>query len=58
MSFRLALGGGAAESGYLTGVWENREAALAMLEPAGIGAVSVLTRGTATYMALTRERGS
>lgn len=69
--FRLALGGGAAESGYLTTrdldatretlrelteLWENREAALAALEPAGIGAASVLTVGTATHMVLTRER--
>ncbi|MEU9617021.1 pRL2-11 [Streptomyces sp. NPDC048209] len=71
LSFRLALGGGVAESGYLTTrdldatretlrelteLWENREAALAALEPAGIGAASVLTVGTATYMVLTRER--
>ncbi|MBM7054099.1 pRL2-11 [Streptomyces durocortorensis] len=71
LSFRLTLCGGLAESGYLTtrdldatretlreltGLWENREAALAALEPAGIGAASVLTVGTATYMVLTRER--
>lgn len=71
LSFRLALGGGVAESGYLTtrdldatretlreltDLWENREAALAALEPAGVGAASVLTVGTATYMVLTRER--
>ncbi|WP_192806921.1 hypothetical protein [Streptomyces arboris] len=71
LSFRLALGDGVAESGYLTTrdldatretlrelteLWENREAALAALEPAGIGAASVLTVGTATYMVLTRER--
>ncbi|MEV7296654.1 hypothetical protein AB0N79_34285 [Streptomyces microflavus] len=68
LSFRLALGGGVAESGYLTTrdldatretlteLWENRETALAALEPAGIGATSVLTVGTATYMVLTRER--
>ncbi|MFG2768666.1 hypothetical protein [Streptomyces rubiginosohelvolus] len=68
LSFRLALGGGVAESGYLTTrdldatretlteLWESREAALAALEPAGIGAASVLTVGTATYMVLTRER--
>ncbi|WP_331751554.1 pRL2-11 (plasmid) [Streptomyces globisporus] len=68
LSFRLALGGGVAESGYLTTrdlgatretlteLWENREAALATLEPAGIGTASVLTVGTATYMVLTRER--
>ncbi|MFI9019161.1 helicase HerA domain-containing protein [Streptomyces griseus] len=71
LSFRLALGGGVAESGYLTTrdldatretlrelteLWENRETALAALEPAGIGAASVLTVGTATYMVLTRER--
>lgn len=71
LSFRLALGGGLAESGYLTTrdldatretlrelteLWENRETALAALEPAGIGAASVLTVGTATYMVLTRER--
>ncbi|WP_181006719.1 pRL2-11 [Streptomyces sp. ZL-24] len=68
MSFRLALGGGVAESGYLTTrdldatretlteLWEHREAALATLEPAGIGAASVLTVGTAAYMVLTRER--
>ncbi|MFJ4966712.1 pRL2-11 [Streptomyces sp. NPDC088729] len=68
LSFRLALGGGVAESGYLTTrdldatretlteLWENREAALATLEPGGIAAASVLTVGTATYMVLTRER--
>ncbi|MFD3976041.1 pRL2-11 [Streptomyces cyaneofuscatus] len=71
LSFRLALGGGVAESGYLTTrdldatretlrelteLWENREAALAALEPAGIGAASVLTVGTAAYVVLTRER--
>ncbi|MFJ1789669.1 pRL2-11 [Streptomyces anulatus] len=68
LSFRLALGGGVAESGYLTTrdldatretlqeLWENRETALAALEPAGIGAASALTVGTATYMVLTRER--
>ncbi|MFI2361096.1 helicase HerA domain-containing protein [Streptomyces anulatus] len=71
LSFRLALGGGVAESGYLTTrdldatretlrelteLWENREAALAALEPAGIAAASVLTVGTAAYMVLTRER--
>ncbi|MEU2415079.1 pRL2-11 [Streptomyces sp. NPDC013099] len=68
LSFRLALGGGVAESGYLTTrdldatretlteLWENREAALATLEPGGIAAASVLTVGTAAYMVLTRER--
>ncbi|WP_030594070.1 pRL2-11 [Streptomyces anulatus] len=68
LSFRLALGGGVAESGYLTTrdldatretlqeLWENRETALATLEPGGIAAASVLTVGTATYMVLTRER--
>lgn len=71
LSFRLALGGGVGESGYLatrdldatretlrelTELWENREAALAALEPAGIGAASVLTVGTAAYVVLTRER--
>ncbi|MEU5972022.1 pRL2-11 [Streptomyces globisporus] len=68
LSFRLALAGGLAESGYLTTrdldatretlteLWEHREAALASLEPAGIGTASVLTVGTATYMVLTRER--
>ncbi|MEU0705061.1 pRL2-11 [Streptomyces bacillaris] len=68
LSFRLALGGGVAESGYLTTrdldatretlteLWENREAALAAAEAGGIGAASVLTVGTATYMVLTRER--
>ncbi|MEU2855625.1 pRL2-11 [Streptomyces syringium] len=68
LSFRVALGAGVAESGYLAtqdldatvrGVqelWDNREAALAALEPGGIGAASVLTVGTAAYMVLTRER--
>ncbi|MYY04740.1 MULTISPECIES: DUF87 domain-containing protein [unclassified Streptomyces] len=68
LSFRVALGAGVAESGYLAtqdldatvrGVqelWENREAALAALEPGGIGAASVLTVGSAAYMVLTRER--
>lgn len=67
LSFRVALGAGVTESGYLIGrdldatsqtvqeLWENREAALAALEPAGIGAASVLTVGTAAYMVLTRE---
>ncbi|MFJ4865997.1 pRL2-11 [Streptomyces sp. NPDC088748] len=68
LSFRVALGAGVAESGYLAtrdldatvqGVqelWDNREAALAALEPGGIGAASVLTVGGAVYMVLTRER--
>ncbi|MBQ1116235.1 helicase HerA domain-containing protein [Streptomyces sp. C3-3] len=68
LSFRLALGGGVAESGYLTTrdldatrqtlteLWENRETALATLEPGGIAAASVLTVGTAAYVVLTRER--
>ncbi|MFF3632165.1 pRL2-11 [Streptomyces sp. NPDC002164] len=68
LSFRLALGAGVAESGYLATqdldatvqtvqeLWENRDAALAALEPGGIGAASVLTVGTAAYMVLTRER--
>ncbi|MFF8980761.1 hypothetical protein ACF08A_28650 [Streptomyces cellulosae] len=65
--FRLALGAGVAETGYLTTrdlgatpeavqeLWENRETALAALEPGGIGAARVLTVGTAAYMVLTRE---
>lgn len=68
LSFRLALGAGVAESGYLTtrdldatvrGVqelWDNRDQALATLESGGIGAASVLTVGSAAYMVLTRER--
>ncbi|MFG2630018.1 helicase HerA domain-containing protein [Streptomyces sp. NPDC048473] len=68
LSFRVALGAGVAESGYLATqdldatvqtiqeLWENREAALAALEPGGIGAASVLTMGSAAYMVLTRER--
>ncbi|MEU5902336.1 helicase HerA domain-containing protein [Streptomyces venezuelae] len=68
LSFRLALGAGVAESGYLAAqdldatvrgvqeLWENREAVLAALEPGGIGAASVLTVGSAAYMVLTRER--
>lgn len=68
LSFRVALGAGVAESGYLAtrdlnatvqGVqelWDNREAAIAALEPGGIGAASVLTVGSAVYMVLTRER--
>ncbi|MDQ0935216.1 hypothetical protein [Streptomyces turgidiscabies] len=68
LSFRMVLGAGVTESGYLAirdhdatmrGVqelWDNREATLAALEPGGIGAASVLTVGTAAYMVLTRER--
>ncbi|WP_424893238.1 pRL2-11 [Streptomyces sp. XH2] len=68
LSFRLALGAGVAEAGYLSTrdldatreavqeLWENRDQALAALEPGGIGAASVLTVGTAAYMVLTRER--
>uniref|UniRef100_UPI002F916557 helicase HerA domain-containing protein n=1 Tax=Streptomyces longwoodensis TaxID=68231 RepID=UPI002F916557 len=68
LSFRLALGAGVAETGYLSTrdldatretvqeLWENRDQALAALEPGGIGAASVLTVGTAAYMVLTRER--
>jgi hypothetical protein len=68
LSFRLALGAGVWETGYLAtqdpdatmrGVqelWDNREQVLATLEPGGIGAASVLTVGTAAYMVLTRER--
>lgn len=40
----------------LTELWENRETALAALEPAGTGAASFLTVGTAAYLMLTRER--
>ncbi|GHB29830.1 helicase HerA domain-containing protein [Streptomyces chryseus] len=68
LSFRLALGAGVAETGYLSTrdldatvqtvqeLWENRETALAALESGGIGAASVLTVGSAAYMVLTRER--
>jgi hypothetical protein len=68
LSFRLALGAGVAETGYLSTrdldatvqsaqeLWDNRDQALAALEPAGIGGACVLTVGTAAYMALTRER--
>ncbi|WP_371095128.1 pRL2-11 [Streptomyces sanglieri] len=68
LSFRLALGAGVAETGYLSTrdldatrealqeLWENRETALAALEPGGIGAASALTVGSAAYMVLTRER--
>ncbi|MEU9189441.1 DUF87 domain-containing protein [Streptomyces sp. NPDC048484] len=68
LSFRLALGAGVAETGYLASrdpnatmqtaqeLWENRDQALATLEPGGIGAASVLTVGSAAYMVLTRER--
>lgn len=68
LSFRLALGAGVAETGYLstrdldatqetlTELWENREATLATLETGGIGAASVLTVGSAAYLVLTRER--
>ncbi|MCX5434814.1 pRL2-11 (plasmid) [Streptomyces sp. NBC_00257] len=68
LSFRVALGAGVWETGYLAtqdldatvrGVqelWDNRDATLAALEPGGIGAASVLTVGSAAYMVLTRER--
>ncbi|MFF9901530.1 helicase HerA domain-containing protein [Streptomyces longispororuber] len=68
LSFRLALGAGVAESGYLAGrdpnatvenaqeLWDSREQALVMLEGGGIGAACVLTAGGAAYMPLTRER--
>ncbi|MFD3533397.1 pRL2-11 [Streptomyces sp. NPDC058664] len=68
LSFRVALGAGVWETGYLATqdleatvqsvqeLWENRDQAIAVLETGGIGAASVLTVGTAAYMALTRER--
>ncbi|MGW3209043.1 hypothetical protein [Streptomyces sp. NPDC001135] len=68
LSFRIALGAGVWEIGYLATqdldatvqntqeLWHNREQVLATLESSGIGAASVLTVGTAAYMALTRER--
>ncbi|MBB5939055.1 hypothetical protein FHS42_006147 [Streptomyces zagrosensis] len=67
LSFRLPLGAGVAETGYLSTrdldatvqtvqeLWENRDQALAVLESGGIGAASVLTVGSAAYMVLTRE---
>jgi hypothetical protein len=68
LSFRVALGAGVWETGYLATqdldatvqsaqeLWDNREQALAVLESGGIGGASVLTVGTAAYMVLTRER--
>ncbi|WP_411144655.1 hypothetical protein [Streptomyces sp. x-80] len=68
LSFRLALGTGMVETGYLSTrdldatvqtvqeLWENRETALAALETGGTGAASALTVGSAAYMVLTRER--
>jgi hypothetical protein len=68
LSFRLALGAGVWEIGYLATqdlnatvhntqeLWDSREQVLATLESGGIGAACVLTVGTAAYMALTRER--
>ncbi|MFE3556977.1 helicase HerA domain-containing protein [Streptomyces sp. NPDC059193] len=68
LAFRLALGAGVWETGYLATqdleatrqtvqeLWDNRDQALAALEPGGIGAASVLTVGSAAYMVLTRER--
>ncbi|WDV56637.1 hypothetical protein PV963_43170 [Streptomyces coeruleorubidus] len=67
LSFRVALGSGVAESGYLATrdldataqtvqqVWDNREQALATLESGGIGGACVLTVGSAACMVLTRE---
>src|SRR3954470_8065464 len=60
-SFRLALGAGAAESGYLASrdldataqtvqeLWENRDATLATLETGGIGAASAMAVGGIAY---------
>ncbi|CUW33273.1 hypothetical protein [Streptomyces reticuli] len=68
LSFRIALGAGVWEIGYLATqdldatvqntqeLWDHREQVLATLESGGIGAASVLTVGTAAYMVLTRER--
>ncbi|MFD3663949.1 helicase HerA domain-containing protein [Streptomyces sp. NPDC058659] len=68
LSFRVALGAGVWETGYLATqdleatvqsvqeLWDTRDQAIAVLETGGIGAASVLTVGTAAYMALTRER--
>ncbi|WP_159027646.1 MULTISPECIES: hypothetical protein [unclassified Streptomyces] len=68
LSFRLALGAGVWEIGYLVTqdphataqntqeLWDNREQVLATLESSGIGAACVLMMGTAPYRALTRER--
>ncbi|MFD7704717.1 pRL2-11 [Streptomyces caelestis] len=68
LSFRIALGAGVGEIGYLATqdldatvqntqqLWDNREQVLATLESSGIGGACVLTVGTAAYMALTRER--
>lgn len=42
--------------GPATGPLENREAALAALEPGGIGAASVLTAVSTAYLVLTHER--
>ncbi|MFD9435928.1 helicase HerA domain-containing protein [Streptomyces sp. NPDC060002] len=67
LSFRVVLGAGVWESGYLATqdldatvqsvqeLWQNRDQALAALEPGGIGGACVLTVGTAAYMVLTRE---
>ncbi|MER5781248.1 DUF87 domain-containing protein [Streptomyces mobaraensis] len=68
LSFRLAVGAGVTEGGYLLGrdpeataqtahdLWANRDQAVAALETGGIGAASALAVGSAAYMVLTRER--
>ncbi|AQW46678.1 pRL2-11 [Streptomyces violaceusniger] len=68
LSFRLVLGAGATEGGYLLSrdpettaqivqdLWENRDAALATLETGGIGAASVAAVGGLAYGILTRKR--
>ncbi|MFF7365395.1 helicase HerA domain-containing protein [Streptomyces sp. NPDC008125] len=68
LAFRTALGASVTESAYLASgyphatahyaqeLWAYRDQALAALEPAGIGAASFLTVGTAAYLVLTRER--
>lgn len=67
LSFRIALGAGVWEIGYLATqdgtppcrtqeLWKNREQVLATLESGGIGAASALSVGGAAYAVLTRER--
>jgi hypothetical protein len=68
LAFRLAVGAGVAEGGYLIGrnpdtswqsaqgLWEHPDAALATLQTSGIGAASVAAAGGLAYGLLTRER--
>ncbi|MDX2557565.1 helicase HerA domain-containing protein [Streptomyces stelliscabiei] len=68
LSFRLVLGAGVVESGYLLSrdpeatartfqdLWGNRDVTLATLETGGIGAASAMAVGGVAYGLLTRER--